>query len=494
MLTNIDWLAPGKSFPPAQEKSRIDLYKRNEAFFLTEHAQQLAIVFEQLRRQSKLKRYDISTILNYQQLLSKKIADFVCGEMPDIEYADEEGGSIGDLVAAVLEKERFRAKLYEAIIDVSRFGNGVAKIVDDRLTIVNAMYWFPIVSSSDLKHIIGHVIAYPTDPNEKNECTKLYAEIHTDAGIELRLYQYSKGKIGSAIMEDDSVAIGLQPNPLGIMSVFPLTNVTHSGSIYGLDDYTIINSIVQALIWRLSCADRILDKHSEPSLSGPRNALSYDQRTKSWYLDLGGYFSRDRAEDPDVKYLTWDGNLDANFKEIELLLSQLYTLSEMGTAFMEGGDAGATSSGTALRLRLVSPRIKAQRIAEINTDTVKSIIVTLCAANGLVIDPDRLSVRWNDGLPDDPIEDAQRLQVETAGKQFKSVLSAIKERGMNDEQAEEEYERIREEQNSTVPAVITRDPTVDEDASQGDGEGEGDAAGGAEGDPDGDGGDGGTIE
>lgn len=134
---------------------------------------------------------------------------------------------------------------------------------------------------------------------------------------------------------------------------------------------------------------------------------------------------------------------------------------------MAGGDSGATSSGTALRLRLVSPRIKAQRIATLNTATVKSMILALCKNNGLKLEPKNLALIWNDGLPDDEVEDAKRWQAETGGKQVKAVKTAIKERGLNDEQAEKEYELIREEQASAMPAVLTRMPTVDGNAADG---------------------------
>ena len=96
-------------------------------------------------------------------------------------------------------------------------------------------------------------------------------------------------------------------------------------------------------------------------------------------MDLGKYFKRDSNDDPDTKYITWDGNLDSAYKEIDTLLTQLYTLSEMGQAFMEGGGGGNASSGTALKLRMVSPRIKAARLKSINTATVTGYItVSTC--------------------------------------------------------------------------------------------------------------------
>jgi len=464
MLTDLTWLEPGKPFPPEPEKKRIQTYRENERLFLSEHVEVYKVAFDELKKKLKQKQkdYPVTEILNYQQLLSKKVSDFVCGEAPEVQYS--KNSTVAKSIDYILETNSFWSKLYEGIIDVTRYGNGVAKIMGDRLSMVDAGSWYPIVNPYELKHIEQQVVAYPVAPDKEGKYAQLYAEIHKQGNIERRWYEYKddkeEGKIGKQIKAPDGQR---DAEPVNIQTFFMLTNVTHSRSVYGLDDYLIINSIVQAIMWRLYCANRIMDKHSEPSLSGPTSALTWDERTKTYYLDLASYFKRENADSPDVKYLTWDGNLDNNFKQIEILLEQLYILSEMGAAFVVGGDAGATSSGTALKLRLVSPRIKAQRIATLNTAMVKAMIVALCAANGLAVDSKNLGLFWNDGLPDDPVEDANRHSTETAGKQTKSVRTAITERGLTEEQATEEYERILEEQNSSMPVVLTVPPTLEED-------------------------------
>ena len=227
-----------------------------------------------------------------------------------------------------------------------------------------------------------------------------------------------------------------------------LTNVTSSSSIFGLSDYTIINSLVEKLIWRFSCIDNVLDKHAEPSMSGPQSAMTYDEKRGIWYLDLGKYFARADSSSPDLHYVTWDGNLESSFKEAEMLLNQLYILSEMGQAFADAG--GADSSGTALKLRLVSPRIKAARLAKLNNSRVKNIICTLCKLNNINIDYDSLILHWNDGLPQDESEQAQ-IHTQLVSGGLMSAYSSMKKRGLTDEQVEAELEQIRREQSEQKP-------------------------------------------
>lgn len=463
MLTNLNWLADGEQYPPAAEKERISQYRVNEQLFLTKHSEAWRSDFETIARQLRKKNYDVETVFNYQQLLSKKTADFVCGEPATIET---EGNT--DELKKLLDRQGFNTKLYESIIDISRYGNGIPKIVGTGLSIVSPVYWFPIVDPADLKNVVQHVIAYPTNSDAKGVMTELYVEIHNIGSIEQRTYSYdgNSNTIGKQKDIPKIAATGLQD-----FAIQPLTNITHSGSIYGLDDYTVINSIVAKIMWRLHCADIILDKHSEPSVSGPESALDFDAKTGMYFLNLATYFKRNSDQDVDVHYITWDGNLESNFKEIEKLLEQLYILSEMGQAFMEGGGGGAATSGTALKLRMVSPRIKAARIANMNAAPVKKLISMLAQVNGITLNYDTINIKWNDGLPVDEVEQVNNLVNAIGGKAIMSQYSALKARGLSDADVEAELEQMAEETARSAPVQLG---IVDQNKNEPDGGGDGD--------------------
>jgi hypothetical protein len=424
-------------------------YAENERLFGGGHAEAWQGRFDELCKRLRKRNRHIDVVLNYHQLLSKKTADFVCGDPPIIET---EGDT--DALMAALRRHRFFTLLYECMIDVSRYGNAVAKVVGDRMTIVPPGHWFPIVNRTDLKRIERHVIAFPV--NNLPACrfssggesggTALYAEIHDAGLVETRVYAYEPngardgveaGEIGELI-EARQERTGLND-----FAVQPLTNVTHSGSVYGTDDYAAINSVVRAIMWRLHCAGGVMDKHSEPTMSGPSSALARDPRSGLSLFETGNYFKRDSLNDPDISYVTWNGNLDASFKEIEALLNQLYIMSEMGAAFLESHGLGGVQSAAALKLRLVSPRAKAKRVAELNDAPVRALLCLLATANGLDIDPDKLNIIWKDGIPSDPGEDAARRSLETGGKPTKSQFSAIKERGLSDAEVWAELEQMR---------------------------------------------------
>lgn len=454
MLTDLSWLEQGQPFPPVSEKERIEKYKLHEQLFLSYHNDAWMPEFHQMARRLRVSESKIDTIFNYHQLLSKKIADFVCGEAPTIET---EGDT--DSLQHTLDKENFASKLYEAVIDVTRYGNGIMKNVDKSISVANPMWWYPIVAPDDLKRITSHVIAYPIEPNQDGYYQRLYVEIHEIGTVRTRIYKigqmaqkdsYFVGTIGEIEGEEHAELTGLDDYAVQVLS-----NTTHSGSIYGLDDYTAINTIVRTIMWRIHRANRILDKHSEPSMTGPTSALERDEETGLWLIKAGNYFKRDSKDDPELSYVTWDGNLDANFKEIELLFNQLYILTEMGQAFAEGAGDGGAASGRALRLRMTSPLVKAKRIANTNTAPVKRIICSLAEANGITIEYDTLNITWNDGLPDDEAETISMLREATNSKAIMSQYTALKRMGLSDEDVEAELEQMREESAANTPPALS---------------------------------------
>ncbi|MDE6725698.1 MAG: phage portal protein [Ruminiclostridium sp.] len=459
MLTNLNWLNSGAEYPPTAEKERIESYKTNEKLFRTKHSEVYQQFFEELTTRLHLDKADkIRTILNYHQLLSKKTADFVCSEPPTIETEDDT-----DELSRRLEKMQWARKLYEGIIDISRYGNAVFKFVGQRVTVVDPKYWFPIVDPADLKEIVGHIIAYPTEIDSDGKPTQLYVEIHDIGRIETRLYKFDsdKGTIGNLISSKYSLS-GIPDD----FAVQILSNVTESGSIYGIDDYSAINSLISSIMWRIQRIDTVLNKHSEPSVSGPSSALTWDERFQRYYLDFGKFFARESSDQPDVKYITWDGNLTSAFQEIEMLMDQLYIISEMGQAFALGKDGGGESSGTALKLRLISPRIKAARIVANNDATVKRIISIFAELNGIKLDYDNLQLHWKDGIPVDEREQIEMLQIATGGKPVMSQYSAMKQRGLSDKDVDAELEQLTAEAAAVSPIAMTAvDEFEEEDSS-----------------------------
>ena len=309
MQSNLEFLNPGKPWPPSNEKERLERYQVNRKLFEDEHNQ----VFQKaLRRIHRIvgERFESGkyiTILNYQRLISLKTADLMLGEPPQIVLQDvKETKKLNEY----LESMNFQSLLYQAALDISRYGDAVLvpyKRKDDtaRLGITSPAYWFPVVSPENLKDIIAHVIASPLGDGS--------LQITLDEPGKQTIWTQatsSGGKIlGKIIGAKSSRKTGLQS--FGIM---PLQGLVTSDSVHGHDDYSgSVNSIVTNMMVRISQIDRILDKHAFPSMRGPEKSLSYNAEDDVYEAKPGNYFAYENG-DPMPDYMIWNAQRAA-FKD-----------------------------------------------------------------------------------------------------------------------------------------------------------------------------------
>jgi hypothetical protein len=463
MQKDLSFLDIGKPWPPKGEEKRLDKYHKNCLLFDAEHA---TVYEEDLRRIERvIGNFDqvisYPTILNIQKLISLKVADLLVGETPKITAGD--AGSKEQLAIDTIIKNSGEfgliSTLHEISIDTSRYGDGLLYIErtadGGEIGESQPVTWFPVVAEDNIKRIVNHVIASIQEKDEiDKKITYLKVRIHNKGSYEDRTYQLEGGHIVALIESGKEYQTGL--NDFAIVRV---ANVSTSDSIYGFDDYTDIDSIVAELIVRVGQIDRILDKHASPSMQGPIGALEEDPSTGEYKFVAGNYLQRE-ADDPEIKYITWDGQLEAAFKQIEKLVNFLYTISEMGQAILGGEElkTGTATSGTALRLRMISPLAKVTRIRMHMDAAVKKAIRLVSKLGGKDIidlsDVD-ISITWRDGLPSDPKEEAEIINQRTGGATTMSVKRVLTQYdGMSDDDAQTEVDLIAEETAMTGPLSI----------------------------------------
>ena len=239
-------------------------------------------------------------------------------------------------------------------------------------------------------------------------------------------------------------------------------------------DYSDLDSIIQELEVRIAQISRILDKHADPNMYGPDTALEHDQATGQWgYRSGGKYFPVGKDEQPPG-YVTWDGQLEAAFKQIDLLMEQLYILSETSAAAFGQLKTGLAESGTALRRLMMAPLAKVNRIRMRFDPALKEVLWLASALEkaqgmaGAVVLED-VHIDWKDGLPDDDVELTQNeVQRYTAG--LTSLESSLRRLyGLEGQALQEEIDRIRSEQAGQGATEL---PPITLPPAEGEGEGE----------------------
>lgn len=465
MLTSLDFLRRGSSWPPDSERERLREYRDYKAIYNDDHAEIYKQQFARIER--IIGHFDrvisVATILNYQRLLTTKLVDLVLGEPPTITCPEDAQQEAIDRV--MLESDFIRT-MWLAAIDVSRYGDAVVLLQDDggrpALSVLPPALWFPVVDPTDCKRIIHHV--FGTVRRDGRE-SKLRVQIYTpDDPTTAEVHDYllsGQGEpwtIASELPVEGVRANGKVETGVDTLPIYRIINTETSDNLFGISDYRAIDSIVAELIVRVSQISKILDVHASPSMSGPESALERDMLTGQYRLRAGNYFPRASDEEPRMEYITWDANLDANFKQIDTLMQALYTISEMGSAVFGDLKAGQIPSGSALKRLMISPLSRARRFATAMGTEMRRILSDMARMIGVEIPPDAISIRWNDGLPNDDSEMAQIMQIRTGGAPTISQHTAIiRLDGLTEDDAAAELEEIR----ADAVAADLSEPPVD---------------------------------
>lgn len=465
MLTSLDFLKVGQQFPPTTEKHRLDKYHKNKLIFENQHERVYEESFKRISRVIGNFQDIVSYVVvaNFQKLMSVKIADFMFGEEPIISCGDDDSKE-QIAVDAIKENSELMNTCYSLAIDLSRYGDGVLNIYKDDegkgiIDITQPSFYFKVVDPQNIKKVKYHILAHKYKvEKEYNSFTRkqnyeefLYVEIHTKGYIDKYTYKLK----GDSIYKVEDKELGI-PTGLDDFAIIPVHNLLTSDRIYGIDDYSDVDSIISEIEVRLSQISKILDKHAEPSMQGPSSALEYDTSTRSYKLKVGNYFSRDSTEDPAVEYITWNAQLEANFKQVEKLINILAVISEMGSAIFDfDNKLGTAASGTALKRMLISPLAKTKRVRN-SVDIALKKAIKLCSQLGgeniVDLSKEKINIFWQDGLPNDDLEEANIMNIRTGGKATISQYSAIKRLdNLTDEDAQSELDAIQVEESVSNP-------------------------------------------
>lgn len=468
MLYSLEWLEQSKSFPPDAEKARIQRYKENASLFDGDHFDisvarhrdgfcpempSMAVYSECVRRITRVignfeDIISFPVLLNYQRLLTIKTADLVCGEFPTISGSNEQENS---KLKDAKDRTDLPSKLYSAVIDISRYGDAVQRVYKDTDGQFNVVYWdpcewYPVVSQDGTLTILYHCLCWLVniEPDErKAPIFKLHVQIHGTQPDEVGYYihrVYSMHSQMSTIGElesEEKVPTGLKVCAVRHLSSFKVTN-----SLYGYDDYMPIDSILSEIMARIGQISVILDKHADPNITGPVSMLSRNEETGEFYLKTGKFFAVSPGEE-QPKYMTWEGQLSSAFKQLEILINQLYILSEMGSALLGDSSGGNQAvSGTAMRFKMAGPLAKARRITNGLNLPLRELLSQLAPQ----VPIENISVAWRDGLPNDPREQVEIAKLATGATKMMPLSQAIMEYfGKSEEEALLWLEQIEEE-------------------------------------------------
>lgn len=481
-------------WPPKQHSERIQRYRDNKNLFKGFH-------YDVFQRQRKHLSQHHSNLLyisaNLPALICKKSADFLFGEPVVLNAGAEDNSNEQKALERFQNENDMNILNYESSLGCAYRGDSFFKIrwgqrwggnVDAKLDPFrvfiepqNAEYVFPESLPGDSKNIFAYHIVIPEEVRgSKGKEYILKSESHYPGKIvesrfraQPTLFDKDKNPIQfnvTAEIEGSGKSISTNvPYPL----VVHTPNFALEDSWEGIDDLTEHHGLFDEINMRLSLIAEILDKHSDPAMVVPPGSLDEDENGNPiFHAQRDKIFESDGGE-IEPKYITWNGQLEGAFKQLEKVLDLLLISAEIPAVVLGKDNSGTSgSSGSGIKQRMNSLLLKIKRKRQYFE---KSLRQTLLIAQMLehekaknidykVVDYPR--VLFNERLADDEMEKATIAQMRTGGKPTISQKTILmNDYGYSEEQAEMEIERILEEAKKdgfVDSSIFQRDVVIDD--------------------------------
>lgn len=474
-----DLFIKGEYFPLTDHEERIMRYIRNEKLACGDHAN----VFKE-----NADKNDMYISSNFAGLITRKSADFLFGEVPVISSGKESNSNEQMALDRITDTNRMnRLNYQQALIgaingDVfykirfgQEYGGAFPESYDPKRVLVEAVdpkKVYPQTHPFDKSKIVAYHVAEPVQDGSSDDWT-LYVESHFAGKIvyrqfELDVFRTDKYgnvelfKIGDELPEGYEEQLTGVPVPL----VVHIANYSNGLDWKGHDDISEHVSLFDEINNRLSQIGSILDKHADPALAVPTGLLQEDGEGNTYFqVAVNKIFEVMGKDDIIPQYVTNDNpQLDQAYKELEVLLEFLLSATEIPAVAIGLKDSGTSgNSGLSIKWRMNSLLAKINRKRQFFEDGLKRVYMIAQMleqyANPTIVNYELTvpQIRFNDGLPQDDTEIANRMSIRTNGSQTLSRKSALMIMdGLTEEQAEAEIDRIDEERE----AMLIADPSI----------------------------------
>ena len=469
MLFDLSFLDPNRKWLPPSELARIERYEQNEKLYDTDHEEVFGdAIFPQADP-------SIAILFDFPRRLSNLWASLLVGEPPTFapptrdedttETRQEEKRRLADLV----QKSGLRTALRECVVDMSRFGDGLLKTRLDedgvKVEAISPRLWFPVASRANVRKIEHHVLAWKIEENRGEGLMDqvaaalvspyrkwLYAEIHSEDGVEYRLHELNSGDwIGKEAKDEDKVRLfgenwmPSESHGAGGQLIVHVPNRRTSNRLFGHDDYKSCEGTIMEIEKRLSQWGGVNNKHGNPIVAGPPIAKPEAGSVEAAQVAAGEHYIEVEPDGSGMlpAYIQRDINVESIKSEIEELKEQLFISTETSPAAFGVSRTGYAESGTSLALRMLSEGEKSNDMRESLDEGVKRAVLLASALSGAGIED--CDVGWKDGLPQDETEATEReaVRVEKRLSSYKRAIMRLYD--LDEQEAEEEMERIDRE-------------------------------------------------
>lgn len=485
----------GKQFPPTEDFERLAKDIRMRKLFEGKQAEvyeRASVILKDSPHAAQLQKLYIA--VNLADILVTKPADLLVGDSPSYETGKPDDSPEQQAINSYVEENDLNVLIHESCVSNGYRGDSWIKVrygYREDFSEVQALLgedeFEKYLSNYSMEPIIEHVKASAVFPEiakgnvkrfkainianvewvdtGKREVPFLNVERHVpgyiiykkfklvnlyDAGIDtswgVPIQYFEIGDEVSTGRDEDVVETGLPHIP-----VFHIPYKSIDDDWQGIGGLEKLETIFAAINDRLVQIDYILWKHSDPNAYGPE-LEGLDGNSARF----GGIYIPVTADDVTPGYMTWQAQLDAAFKELDLLIATVFIMSEtpqwlFGTTMAgdnKGGTGTSHTDSTTIKARFMPILSKVNRIRKHYDKAIRDALWTCMLFDKEFGDLEieeaiYPTISWRDGIPKNEKEEAEIMSLRTGGKPTIDVHSAIKRQDdVDDEKAKETIKRI----------------------------------------------------
>lgn len=459
----------GTEYPFEGHQKRIARYAENTQIFQGRYKD----VFDRFNFNPNGSLY---VSLNMAGIICKKSTDMLFGEAVQVSAGKRDNSPQQLLLDKVTADNFLNITNYEAGLTASIKGDAFYKVrwgqewdgqlsqeLDPSRVIVESVpaeYCFPETSPFNRKKIETVHVAVPVYHEDKDKWT-LAVESHKAGKV---LYFTCPLEVAEVDVWGSPTLWRITGSPKDILAedtgiAVPL--VVHvpnfaTDTWEGLDDLSEHKSLFDEINNRLSQIAAILDKHADPAIAVPAGVLEVDDMGRPIFsVNREKVFEIMGKDDVIPQYVTWNGQLQHAYSELDRLIENLLATAEIPEVALGKSDSGTSgATGISIRMRMSPLLAKVNRKRQYFDKALKQVYIAAQQLHAIAgqetgYEPVVPVLLFSDGLPKDSAEEAQTMAIRTGSKPTMSQKSAIMLLdGKTEEQAEAEIERINSETES----------------------------------------------
>lgn len=450
-------------WPPESEAARLQGYERRQALYEGRHAEVFA------EDAAKLKDGNSPYIVvNYSASATDRLSWRLFGEGIEVKAPEEQPGTT-DFLQHLYTRNSRQLRDLEQAIEASYRGDYCYKVRYDAReqrivieTVDPSLVTYttdPLNTAQTTSVTISQVLQQGEDAYLWQERNELRDEGGRYAGwIVNEAYRLTKDERGRMVYDParDRVPLERVEALKGRVVDEQYTGVDALLVIpcWGKSDYASVESLQGEINNRYSRRKRVLDVHANPKMYGPELSDDYG---KVDIASLEYIPFQPHSEAAPIGMVVWDAQMTAVETAIRDATNAFAATVGIDMAALIPPESGGPISGRALRLSQTTTQATVQGKQLSHGDTIRrvySVATKLATAPGVVLaftpsegsivalEPEDVTVTWQDGLPPDRYEDVEE-EVMRVREGIQSVKAALmKLDGLNEEDAQAKADEI----------------------------------------------------